>query len=260
MRTLFLIWKADERRGENIPIGRLDFDAGIYVFQYIEGLKKARKLGFSFLPEFPDLLKTYESRELFPLFANRLMSPKRRDFNGLIEALGLVKSDSPLFYLEVLGRSTGRKATDRFRLFLKPEKEGNEFTITCFTTGLSRDSFYESVRNSFQLLERGDEIRLVSEKENEYDKYAIKVLHKDDYELGYVPAFYSTELSPLLERNTLLSCKIQKINRPFEAWLPDSILIEIRGEWPPGWEPFAKGDYENYQDESSSDAPTRATG
>lgn len=57
------------------PIGRLTFDQGIYQFVYTQGVKEAEeKSALKALSSFPHLDEIYTSTQLFPAFANRLMS------------------------------------------------------------------------------------------------------------------------------------------------------------------------------------------
>ena len=73
--TLFLGWQDKEHR-QWFPVGRLDaeVDPRIYRFRYVGGAERARdEAGFPPLYEFPDFLKDYRSRELFPLLTLSLI-------------------------------------------------------------------------------------------------------------------------------------------------------------------------------------------
>lgn len=65
--------------------------------------------GFHAFPAFPDTDVLYRSDTLFHFFANRVMSPRRPDFDDYLEALGLTRGESNP--IELLARSGGQRAT-----------------------------------------------------------------------------------------------------------------------------------------------------
>lgn len=56
----------------------------------------------------------------------------------------------------------------------------------------------------------GDQLNLVREPDNQFDKYAIKAL-KDDLDLGYIPANIAREMAPLMDSGTQFHCVIAAI-------------------------------------------------
>ena len=118
-RTLFLAWQDKGGSRAWFPIGRLDTydESPKYRFRYIEGVKRAHnEVGFPPLWDFPDLKRDYRSAEIFPLFKNRIMSPRRPDFADYMSSLQLLKSADPFDILSVNG---GYRATDHFEVFPK---------------------------------------------------------------------------------------------------------------------------------------------
>ncbi len=90
-------WQApanSERSKAWFPVGRLDADlVGSEVsscrFRYTGGARRAQQeVGFEPLISFPDFDQDYRSEKLFPLFHNRVLSPKRADFEEFIDWLG----------------------------------------------------------------------------------------------------------------------------------------------------------------------------
>ena len=75
MNALFVAWRPPmpNQTGWR-PVGRLEHDGELYRFWYLQG---ARKAGFQPFAGMTDLNQIYESDELFPLFANRLLSKAR---------------------------------------------------------------------------------------------------------------------------------------------------------------------------------------
>ena len=123
MRTLFLAWQATQGLPGGVspsrgwfPVGRLEAspEKHYYRFMYTKGAESAQKAaGFGFLDALPKLDKVYESSELFPLFQNRVLNPRRGDYAEYVERLALdPKHVDPLDILEM---SEGRRQTDNLR-------------------------------------------------------------------------------------------------------------------------------------------------
>ena len=68
-KTLFLGWQDQEKSRRWFPVGRLDADLAEprYRFCHVKGAERARETGgFHLVPGFPELHRTYESREIVP--------------------------------------------------------------------------------------------------------------------------------------------------------------------------------------------------
>src|SRR5690349_10872446 len=102
-QRLVVAWQhPDTRRIE--PVGFLTFDGRVYRFAYIRNAKQVE--GFQRLLGFADLAGQYESDQLFPLFAQRVMAPRRPDYQCYVERLGLDVDSDPW---EQIARSNGRR-------------------------------------------------------------------------------------------------------------------------------------------------------
>ncbi len=239
-RRLFLIWKADDDRGQSLPVGCLHLEGDLFVFRYIRGVHAAEKFGFAPLVEFPDLKGRYQSETIFPLFANRLMSPRRADYSRLLRTLQLDHEESKLFQLEVLGRSGGRKATDRFRMFLEPKFSQGTALLRCFVAGQSREQFAHAADN-WTALPSGTELQLARDPENKFSNAAVLVLHANR-RLGYVPEHYARELvAPGLLQNRAVQCRLLLVNNDTPP--QDKVLIEITVAGPFTPRPYSTGDF-----------------
>ncbi len=117
MKTLYLAWRQPDRRWW--PVGRLSHDGSEYVFTYIKGAVSAGEGGFRPLLSFPDLDEVYVSKELFPLFGNRLPPRSRPDYQDFVEWLDLGPGEADP--MGMLARSGGRRETDMFEVFPVPE-------------------------------------------------------------------------------------------------------------------------------------------
>lgn len=70
-----------------------------------------------------------------------------------------------------------------------------------------------------------DKLELELEPNNLYDKYAIKVIiykSSKKYHLGYVPRYYSLELTSLLKKNIKYSAIIESLN--FDSEITDEAI------------------------------------
>lgn len=141
MRSLFLAWQAPDDATPSrawFPVGRLDAEpeSHRYRFLYTQGARRAEKeVGFTPLLAFPEFDKNYESKELFPLFENRVISPNRKDFEQYVHWLDLDQGKADP--IDILSISGGERATDNLEVFPKvsADDEGN-FKVKFFLHGL----------------------------------------------------------------------------------------------------------------------------
>jgi hypothetical protein len=141
MKTLFLAWQDKARTREWFPVGRLDVGApkSPYQFRYMQGATRAReRSGFEPLVDFPNFQQCYQSSDLFPLFHNRVLTPRRRDFQDYLRLLDLPEQADPI---EILSVDGGYRATDSFEVFPKIERrEDGAFRCRFFLHGWSHVS------------------------------------------------------------------------------------------------------------------------
>src|SRR5207245_10322456 len=89
-RVLFAAWQTPKDRGW-FPVGRLTFDGSMYRFVYTKGARKAP--GFTPFGRMQDLHSVYESTEIFPLFANRLLGSDRPEYRDVLGWLAVPGSE-----------------------------------------------------------------------------------------------------------------------------------------------------------------------
>lgn len=210
---LWLIWKEPKERRRFI-IGELTYENNEYKFKYIDPeLNNARKNGLDFFPGFDDIEKEYVSNtSLFPNIETRLPNTARPEY---LEILNLYDLDTDSSKMEILEKTKGRLLTDNFEFVPVFDKNKIEFEIA--GTSHSND-----IKNYKDIFEVNDNLFLERESDNKYDEYAIKVICKKNstlYHLGYVPRYYSKELSRMLDENVKYSAKIKYLN--FESKLND---------------------------------------
>lgn len=133
MTDLYIAWR-DPKSRSWFPVGRLSFDGKVYRFVYTKGaLKSPRFLSFG---RMEDLTAVYESYELFPLFANRLLSKKRPEYHDFLQWLDVSAGhDDPL---TLLARTGGIRETEALAVFPCSERgEDNIYRVQFLATGFA---------------------------------------------------------------------------------------------------------------------------
>ena len=205
LNKLWMIWKNPISRKRFI-IGELSEEHNRYFFKYINPeLEDARESGFNYFPGFNDLNETYNSNTLFTNIETRLPNPNRPDY---LEILNLYDLKSESTKMEILKATKGRLLTDNFE-FVQPFDRNNkiEFDIA----GTSHHLIEKNVRDTLKV---NDNLILEREPDNPEDKDAIKVLYEFENTkvlLGYVPRYYSKDLSELLQKEIKYSAKIESL-------------------------------------------------
>lgn len=160
------------------PMGFLDCEPSSYRFTYLRSVY--RRETFRALPGIgPD--RIVESPTLFPLFADRIMSPRRPDQPQTLGALGLTPDAAPF---EVLARSGGRRVGDLLELVEVPvPDEAGRIELTFLVHGVRHLGVQAA--EAIDRLQRGDALRLVHDPANPADPQAIAV--EESVRLGFVP-------------------------------------------------------------------------
>ncbi len=204
--TLLLIWKDAKERRRYI-IGVLTHTNGKYIFRYVNPeLEDAKKAGFDYFPGFPDVDKQYTNNGV--LFANiltRLPNKNRPDYLQILNAYDLKTNSTEM---EILKNTKGRLLTDNFEFVPEFNRNKIEFDV-------AGTSHREDIEKCKDKLKVNDTLILEKEPTNQYDNYAIKIIYNKNnknYHIGYVPRYYSKELTKLLNKNIRYSAQIEKLN------------------------------------------------
>ena len=162
---------------------RLTFDGERYQFVYIKGAKDAeQQSGFQPLISFPQWDEVYYSNNLFPVFANRLMSRSRPEYPSFVERLNIsLDEDDPMV---LLSRSEGKRATDSLTVFPCPEAdESGKYELHFFAHGLRY--LPEAAIARIEQFQAGDKLLLANEFQNDFDRRALTLNTPDHYIVGY---------------------------------------------------------------------------
>lgn len=209
---LWLIWKQPQTR-RRYKIGILEYKDNEYSFKYVNPeLEDAQKVGFDYFPGFSDINMEYKNSDLFANIQTRLPNKNRPDYLDILNSYGL---DSKSSKFDILKATKGRLITDNYEFV--PIFDNNKIEFDVAGTRHCLD-----VKKCKDIISINDKLELQLEPDNEYDKYAIRVIltkNGKNYHLGYVPRYYSMELYELLNNNVEYSALIQSLN--FESELND---------------------------------------
>ena len=210
-QELWLIWRQPETR-RRYKVGVLTFDKE-YSFSYVNPeLNEALANGFTYFPGFPDVNQKYKSNELFANIKTRLPNSKRPDYLDILNSYDL-NLNSSLF--DILKATRGRLVTDNYEFV--PAFDSKKIVFDVAGTRYSKD-----LNRCSRFIKINDSLRLVLDPDNGYDDNAIKVIliHDDkEYHLGFVPRYYSKNLTQLLKQNIDYSAMVESLN--FESELSD---------------------------------------
>jgi len=122
-KALFVAWRTrDPDHPGWGPVGRLEFEEGIYRFFYTHGAQSLPP-GFQPFAQMDDLEQVYESTELFPLFANRLLSERRPEYDAYLRWSGFEHANPP-DPMTILAVTEGQRQTDAVEVFPCPVPGG----------------------------------------------------------------------------------------------------------------------------------------
>lgn len=112
---------------------------------------------------FPEFERVCESEELFSLFMNRVVSPKRTDFQEYMQWLDLKRDQAdPISILSVSG---GERVADNLEVFPKVTADAaGHFHVRFFLHGL-RHLGHKAIERAAKL-EVGEELRILVELNN----------------------------------------------------------------------------------------------
>ena len=217
---LWLIWKHPVTR-RRYKVGSLIYDDSKYIFKYTNPeLDEASSSGFLYFPGFENVNIEYENEKLFANIETRLPNPARPDYLEILNTYNLKKSSSQI---EILKATRGRLITDNYEFVPAFDTNKIEFDVA----GTRHCSDVKKCI-SLSLINVNDKLELEQDPENVYDPYAVKVILKKNnvrYHLGYVPRYYSKQLSILLNDQVQYSAMIESLK--LESKLSDEDITAL---------------------------------
>lgn len=209
------------------PIGVLGADAGgDYTFHYLRAA--VERPGFRPFLGFSSITRSYRSGGLFPLFAERIMDPRRPEHPMYLAALDLSGDVPPL---EVLARSGGQRAGDAIMMLPIPEVAADGSTHATFLVHGMR--YVPGADERVGRLSQGDVLFLRSEPDNEKNARAVLVVEGDDQRLGYVPDVLLDFVHEVADARVT----VVRVNGP-EVGTRLRLLVRLDGRAHPADQPF----------------------
>lgn len=242
--ALYIAYRSnDPEAGRWGPVGRLEHLGDTYRFVYTKGASRLE--GFEPFPGMPDLDAIYESDDLFPLFANRLLSRSRPEYDAFLSWSGFDPAQPP-DPIAMLGVTEGRRQTDSFEVFPCPTADTEGCYLTkFFLHGLRWMPAAAAERVS--KLNRGDRLALMLDLQNPHDPHAVAVRPMADSDrlmLGYVPRYLARDVGTICKRchPDFIDVTVEKVNA--SAPLQHRLLCRVNACWPDDFHPCQGGDYE----------------
>ncbi|EDN71379.1 conserved hypothetical protein [Beggiatoa sp. PS] len=233
MKSVYLVWQEPQTQ-HWLPVGKLTyhFEKKIYQFTYIKGAEKSSY----FVPfgRMKDLHKPYFSTELFPLFANRLLSKSRPEYPAYLQWLNIqaTEQENPIL---LLARSGGQRATDSLEIFPSLTRHANgHYEFYFFSRELRR--LPKETRNRINLMSQGEPLRFMPTILNEHQTYAI-TLQADDLMVGFSPPYLIENFWSSMAQMEKMSLTIAKVNP--EAPLQFRLWCHWQFSLPENYQPFS---------------------
>ncbi|HEU5042921.1 MAG TPA: hypothetical protein VFT75_02175 [Nocardioidaceae bacterium] len=200
---------SDTRRFSRV--GVLSHDGHTFRFTYADGVTRA-------LPGLP-LGREHESETLFPIFAERVMDPRRPERAETLRRLGLDSEAGPL---DILAVSGGGRTGDTYEL--TPLPQPGRVSLPFLVRGVRYLTPHE--RAAIDVLRPGDPLELRCETDDVLNERAVLVGQRGD-RLGYVPDPLLDYVHRILEHPHELV--VVRVN-PVEAGMHMRLLVRLDGE------------------------------
>ncbi len=250
MNSLFVAWRPPmpNQTGWR-PVGRLEHDGGLYRFWYTKG---ARKPGFRPFAQMEDLNKVYESDELFPLFANRLLPKSRPEYEAYLRWSGF-DINNPPDPIVVLGVTEGIRQTDAVEVFPCPVPDADGCYLNKFFLHGIR-WLPEAAIERIGRLEPNEPLKLMLDLQNTADPNAVAVRTETEQMLiGYVPRYLAHDVWHLIQQCDIgfINLYVDRVNQ--DAPLQNRVLCRMHACWPEGFRPCSTEDFSPIPSGVSSD-------
>lgn len=201
-----------------------------YSFAYLRSAVEAP--WFVALPGLSRMDRPSRSASLFPLFAERVISPRRPDRPQTMQALGLPLDAGPF---DVLRRSAGRRVEDQIELVPVPDVGADGSTELDFLVHGVRYLSQEA-QDRISALAVGEHLFLHREPTNTVNGRAVLVTESSELPVGYVP-------DPILDfvsEMTDVEASVLRANGP-EVGFHMRLLVRLEGRLQS--DPFARSEW-----------------
>lgn len=233
-QTLYLGWQDRARTRAWFPVGRLDVapngdeDDRRFRFRHVRGAEAARETGgFDSVPGFsPDLSRDYRSRALFPVFRNRVMSPRRPDYGDYLRRRDL---DRTATFTEILAVDGGRRVTDFYEVFPRlAKRDDGSFVCRFFLHGYRHTN--PDAERRVASLEPDDRLHVSVELTNPTRHAAVQIQTLDYYLIGWAPRYFVHDMMmAMAESKGDYEARVVRVNpAPHSS---QRVLVEMKSRW-----------------------------
>jgi len=240
MNAVFVAWRPIQPELGWRPVGRLEHSDGLYRFCYTRG---AQREPFEPFRGMENLNQIYESADLFPLFANRLLPASRPEYESFLRWSGLGAGE-PLDPIVVLGVTEGIRETDAIEVFPSPAQDvSGHYLNKFFLHGIRWLAPASAER--IKLLRPNEPLKLLADFQNSYDPRAVAVRTTDNPTLvGYVPRYLANDVWRLVRGGDadFMELSVERVN--LDAPLQNRVLCRMYATWPDGFTPCSGDDFE----------------
>jgi hypothetical protein len=240
MNSLFVAWRPPmpDQTGWR-PVGRLEHDGGLYRFWYVKGAGKADFRPFAGMET---LDQVYESEELFPLFANRLLSKSRPEYESYLRWSGFDIGHRPDPIL-VLGVTEGIRQTDAVEVFPCPAPGADGCYLNKFFLHGIRWMSQPAIERISRLVP-DEPLKLMLDLQNDHDPSAVAVrTEAERMQIGFVPRYLAHDVWQLAGGCGVkfIELAVARLNR--DAPLQNRVLCRMHACWPGGFQPCSGPDF-----------------
>jgi len=236
MKLVYVAWQDPHTRSW-YTVGELRQEDDFYKFRYTQGALQSP--GFVPFAPLRDRYQEYRSKQLFPLFSNRLLNPSRPEYADYLRWMNLAEDDSsnPLL---LLARSGGTRRTDVLEVFGVPEADAQgRYALHFFNRGLRYMQPEASIAVAH--LQTDERLRLVPEPENAYDSLAMALYSQTGIKVGFSPRYFLQDLHRLQAAQVPLKITVEQVN--LDAPVHFRLLCRLEFNLPTGFSLFSGEDF-----------------
>jgi hypothetical protein len=186
--------------------------------------------------------QVYESEELFPVFANRVLPPSRPEYDAFLRWGGFDAANPP-DPIVALGVTEGIRQTDAVEVFPCPAPDADGCYFNRFFLHGIRWLPPAAAEQIGRLME-GERLKLMPDPQNDHDPQAVGVRTESERMLiGYVPRYLAHDVCQLLQRCDIsfIHLFVDRVNA--DAPLQNRVLCRMHACWPHGFQPCSGDDF-----------------
>jgi len=187
--------------------------------------------------------EVYESEELFPLFANRLLPASRPEYDAYLRWSGFDPGNPP-DPIVVLGVTEGIRQTDAIEVFPCPVSDAEGcFLNKFFLHGIRWMS--PCVVDRIAELKPNEPLKLMADFQNSTDPHAVAVRTEEDrMMIGYVPRYLARDVWSLVQECDVNFIDLSVVNVNQDAPFQNRLLCRMNACWPEGFRPCSGNEFQ----------------